>query len=401
MKRNNNETYLQFCKRATDSLSNGQIELNEWASAVFGEDAGMYSAEYIRRVYVFFKQFVSRLESEDYAVMSDDDKLAQVKNILNEIRAEKIKVRTANLEYNANARADAREDMFREQIISAINRLEPIKHSELIYTPEVGTSGLLCLSDFHAGSTYEIKGLYGEVINKYSYDIMTARLWRLLSQLEAEDMPYDDLTIALMGDFTENILRDSSLTKLREPVTDTLVRFSEFMANWIVAVHDKLNVPINVVVVGGNHDINRILGTKPQFEGENTAKIVDELLKLRIALSGIKDITVDDYTDCAIKTIRGTNIMFEHGDGDAVTTMNYYENIYNISIDEGYFGHLHRQESKSAGIADVGDRMCYRVGSIAGVDTFAKKLRKASRASATFATYTNNGREWAKTYYLN
>lgn len=399
MIRKQDENYIQWIKRATNAVDSGDIDLEEWATAILGEDGIIYQHETLRRIHVFFKRYIDILTQEQVNNLDDQDMLKEVQDTLEKIKAEKIKVSTANIEYNANARAEARSEMFYEQIADSIARLEPIQVKSIPHTNPTGSSGLLCVYDLHAGSTYEIKGLYDEVVNKYNLSIMKDRLWYLLAQMNESDIVYDDLTIVFGGDMLENVLRLSSLTKLKEPVVDTTIHLSEFLSTWIAQMHDTLQVPINVVVIGGNHDIVRVLGQKAELAEENMAKIICEFLKLRLA--NCPDITVDDYTDVAIKTIRGTNIMFEHGDGDTIRTMDYFSNLYNITIDEAYYGHLHSQESKSVGIGDVGDRMIYRVGSVVGIDPYAKKIRKGSRASCSFATYTDDGHDWSKTYYLN
>ena len=161
----------------------------------------------------------------------------------------------------------------------------------------------------------------------------------------------------------------------------------------------KLGTNIEVITVGGNHDAQRLLESRPNFEDENLTKFVVAYIKQRF--EGIAGFDVDDYQEIAIKNIRGTNIMFCHGeDKDLSTTMDYFSNLYNIDIDEGYGGHLHRPENKCIGITEVGDRMFTRVGSIVGIDTFAKRIRVSSRPSAYAAIYTDNGKTWSRNYYL-
>lgn len=394
-------TYLQKTKLATENLDAKLIDHQQWVAEVLGEDyRGVYSDEYLRRAAKVFAIFVKNLDDEQ--IETDDDEVG-LRKLLDDIKAEKLKVQTANLEYNAAQRAEARNDMFREQLITAVNRLEPIKRQHVKYhpiDPDTKTTALLAISDIHAGSTFEIKGMYGEVVSAYSWDIMCARMWSLLDKIVDDDLSFDDLTVAILGDCFENVLRDSSLTKLREPVVDTVIRFGEFMANWLVAVSEHLDCPINVVAIGGNHDVARLLTSRPQFEGENLTKIVVEFLKLRLA--DFDTITVDDYQDVAIKTIRGTNIMFQHGeDKDLKDTLDYFGNLYNVDCDEILAGHLHRPESKAIGYADVGDRLLTRVGSIVGVDAFAKKIRVSARPSAYMAMYTDDqGKTWSRNYYL-
>ena len=397
IERRGDESYLSFVERATSALSDGLIDYQQWGRAVVGED--LYSEENTRRIAKFFNQFIQNLENDTIDQIEDKDKVAEIKKAMAELKSERIKIQTANLEYNANARAEARGELFQERIAEAIGRLEPVKVKHIEVSPSSNQIGLLCLSDFHAGSTYEIKGLYGEIVNKYDFEIMKNRLWRLIGMIESDDVIIDKLVVANLGDFFENVLRLSSLTKLREPVVDTVIKFSEFMAYWLIELHDRLNVPIEVATVGGNHDVQRILGQQPQLEEENLGKIVVEFLKLRLAQCS--DIQVDDYTDVAVKTIGPVNVMFAHGeDKDLATTIEYFSNLYNVEADEIYAGHLHRPESKSIGITDIGNRAFYRVGSICGIDSFAKRIRQASRPSAHFAIYSEDGRGWSRDYIL-
>ncbi len=397
IERKGDESYLSFVERATSALSDGLIDYQQWGRAIVGDD--LYSEENTRRIAKFFSQFIQNLEDDEIRMIDDEDRLVKIKKAMQDLKAERIKIQTANLEYNANARAEARGDLFQERIVDAIGRLEPVKVKHIELSPVENNIGLLCLSDFHAGSTYEVKGLYGEVVNRYDFGIMKDRLWRLIGMIEADDIVIDKLIVANLGDFFENILRMSSLTKLREPVIDTVIKFSEFMAYWLIELHDRLNVPIEVVTVGGNHDISRILGQQPQLEEENLGKIVVEFLKLRLAQC--VDIQVDDYTDVAVKTIGPVNVMFTHGeDKDLSTTIEYFSNLYNVDADEIFAGHLHRPESRGIGITDIGNRAFYRVGSICGIDPFAKRIRQASRPSAYFAIYGEDGHSWSKNYIL-
>ena len=391
-------TSLTKARLATQNLEDKLIGYQDWAEQVLGKEYKDYfSDEYVRRAARAFAIFLEN-------VNDDADDVAEMQDLLEEMKAERIKTQTVNLEYNAIQRAEARNDLFNEQLIEAINRLKPIKPHERVEWPndeKTGTTALLVISDLHAGSTFAIHGLYNEVVNEYSYDIMCQRLWSIIDKIEDDDMVFDDMTVAICGDLFEGILRESSLTKLREPVVDTAIKLGEFLSEWIVELGTRLDyVPINVVTIGGNHDIVRSLSSRPMFEGENLTKIVVEFMKLRLA--NFEWITVDDYQDVAIKTIQGTNIMFQHGeDKDLKTTLDYFSNLYNIDVDEVIAGHLHRTESKGVGITDVGDRLLTRVGSIVGTDTFAKKIRVSARPSCYMAMYTSDqGKTWSRNYYL-
>lgn len=391
-------TYLSKVRLATQKLEDKIIDYQDWAEIVLGPDyRDVYSSEYLRRASKVFSIFLKNVEGQEV----EGDKSDELRELLNQIKAERIKLSTTNIEYNAIQRAEARHDLFAEELIRAIGRLEPLQipEHENTYRLDGDSTLLITLSDFHAGSTFEVCGLYGETVNKYDYNIMWHRLYNLIDQIEADCIDFKDCKVAILGDCFENILRTSSLLKLREPVIDTVIRFSEDMCRWLLRLHLKLGTDIEVITVGGNHDTQRLLESRPTFEDENLTKFVVAYMKQRY--EGIIGVNINDYQDIAIKNIRGTNIMFCHGeDKDLSVTMDYFSNLYNVDIDEGYGGHLHRPESKAIGIIKVGDRMFTRVGSIVGVDTFAKKIRVAARPSAYVALYTDNGKTWSRNYYL-
>lgn len=392
-------TLLSKAQIATQKLEDRVISYQDWAEKVLGSDyRDVFSDEYIRRSAKVFSIFLKHLED-----MGDVEAEGEMQDMLEQLKAERIKIQTANLEYNAIQRAEARNDLFNEQIIKAIERLEPIKGTrpKLDVEPcDRHRTALLAISDLHAGSTFTVKGIYNEIVNEYSYDIMCARLWSIIDKIEADDIVFDDLTVAICGDLVEGILRESSLTKLREPVTDTVIRLAEFLSEWIYQLSIRLEKKVNVVIIGGNHDTVRSLTSRPMFEGENLTKIVVEFIKLR--LQDLDWITVDDYQDVAIKNIQGVNVMFQHGeDKDLKTTMDYFSNLYNIDVDEIVAGHLHRGESKTVGITELGDRQLTRVGSIVGTDSYAKQIRASARPSCYIALYEeDNGKTWSRNYYL-
>lgn len=392
-------TLLSKAQIATQELEDRVISYQDWAEKVLGSDyRDVFADEYIRRGAKVFSIFLKHLED-----MGDVEAEGEMQDMLEQLKAERIKIQTANLEYNAIQRAEARNDLFNEQIIKAIERLEPIKGTQpkLDVEPcDKHRTALLVISDLHAGSTFTVKGIYNEIVNEYSYDIMCARLWSIIDKIEADDIVFDDLTVAICGDLVEGILRESSLTKLREPVTDTVIRLAEFLSEWIYQLSVRLETKVNVVIIGGNHDTVRSLTSRPMFEGENLTKIVVEFIKLR--LQDLDWITVDDYQDVAIKNIQGVNVMFQHGeDKDLKTTMDYFSNLYNIDVDEIVAGHLHRAESKTVGITELGDRQLTRVGSIVGTDSYAKQIRASARPSCYIALYEeDNGKTWSRNYYL-
>lgn len=407
MKRMENESYLAFAKRATEALQDGLIDYQEWGEAVLGEN--IYSEENTRRCAKFFSQFIQNLENDEIEAIDDKDKIAEIERAKEELIKERKKLQTVNLEAQEYYRALARDELFSDKILEAIGKLKPLEIKKIPVTYPMETTGLLLLADQHYDSNFELKGLFGEVINKYDKDIFKARMEHLLGMMENDRFDYDKLVIVSCGDALEGILRMTSLQKLRGNVIEDAIEFGEYMANWLCAVERRLGVPVVFSIISGNHDVVRSLTQKPEFPEETLAKVIHKVIDLRIKISkleaGLKEdsieIMIEPYSDVYYTTIHGNNIMVVHGENNLEDLINYYENYYGVEIDTLYGAHLHKNEYKPVGIGETGDRELIRVPSICGTDTYAKKILKHSRAGAYFALYSDSGKELSKVYYLN
>ena len=407
MKRMENESYLAFAKRATEALQDGLIDYDEWGEAVLGEN--IYSQENTRRCAKFFSQFIQNLENDEIEAIDDKDKIAEIERAKEELIKERKKLQTVNLEAQEYYRALARDELFSDKILEAIGKLKPLEIKKIPVTYPMETTGLLLLADQHYDSNFELKGLFGEVINKYDKDIFKARMEHLLGMMENDRFDYDKLVIVSCGDALEGILRMTSLQKLRGNVIEDAIEFGEYMANWLCAVERRLGVPVVFSIISGKHDVVRSLTQKPEFPEETLAKVIHKVIDLRIKISkleaGLKEdsieIMIEPYSDVYYTTIHGNNIMVVHGENNLEDLINYYENYYGVEIDTLYGAHLHKNEYKPVGIGETGDRELIRVPSICGTDTYAKKILKHSRAGAYFALYSDSGKELSKVYYLN
>lgn len=405
MQRNENETIIAYMERATQALSIGDISIKEWAEIVAG-DGEVYSPETLRRCSNLFKMFL-----EQYHILAKDgapsEEKENLEQILEEIKKEKIKVQTANLEYNANLRHDARQDMLSEKVVDAINRLEPFE--PIVINPvdkfnawmDSTDAGLLLISDIHAGADFEVRGADGGIINAYNFDIMRARFEYIAEWLVKNyDRKANILNIGMLGDAIENVLRVSSLAKLKEPVADTVIKFSEFFAEWLDKLSRDLGVYIVVDMILGNHDEIRMLQQKAYNPEENFGKLIAKYVQLRLINN--ERVIVHDCVPAIVADVAGHNVLLEHGTKSAVNTYRYFTNVQGLHIESMYCGHLHSVDTKSLGAFDEMDVKIHRVGSIMGIDPYSDSLRKGSLPSCHLAYYSEaEGETWSREIYLN
>lgn len=419
-KRKEKESYIQYAKRLTNAVKAKVIDYSQFGDLLLGEK-NVYSSENIRKFVYMFSLWLESLDED--AVLSNSEITETMEKLKFELVKERKKLQTINREYHKNARSEGRFELFLEEIANALDRLPKVQIIPTTYKKDLDTetTGVLFISDSHYGRYVEMLGLDGEIVNKYNTDIFKARMWSLLSQLDNDmyNMKIDKLSIIDCGDAIEGILRTGdSLKNLETGVIDSAMQYADFMTVWLSECHKRLGVPVEYSLNGGNHDIVRILESKPSFESENIGKQICNHISQRIEIAkkdaeiqalkagkefNAKDtITIKPYAEVSFHSFYGMNVMTYHGNSKNMKTdIEYFENYYNVNIDILVGGHLHSGSSETIGYGFMGDREIIRVPSICGIDNFSNKLRKSARAGSLFMTFDKNGKNWQKTYYLN
>ena len=403
IERKGDESYLSFVERATSALSDGLIDCQQWGRAVVGDD--LYSEENTRRIAKFFAQFIQNLENDKINMIDDVDEVEKIKKLTEELAKERKKIQTANVEYNANLRSEARAEMFNEQVIEAIHNLKPIKFTKKLYKESSSEStAILCIADAHNGVEINMSSLFGEVVNVYSPEILKARLNKLANQVikdKEQLIDYDKLIVFDLGDAIQGMLRLSDLSKLKTGVLQSALDYAEMIAQWLNFLSNELEVPIEYVCLGGNHCECRFLEKGRNWEEENLGLVIQHVIDLR--LQNNPNITIDPYSEFGFKTVQGVNILAIHGDDakNDFDEISYWENYHNISIDILIMGHVHHGEQNTVGYGLTGDKEVIKVPSLVGVDSFSKKCRKLARAGAKFMLFEDGSKTWEKTIILN
>ena len=392
-------SYLTKVKIATQNLEDKIIDYQDWAETVLGPDyRDVYSSEYLRRASKVFSIFLRNTKGQEDN--SSDCGLQELLDAKEQIIKERKKLQAVNSQAQEYYRTLGRSELLVEQLKESIAALEPVKVQHIIHTNPTEKIGLLVVADAHYDSNYTVSGLFGETVNTYNRDIFKTRMWGLLAKIDADDLDIDKLKIVFNGDSLEGLLRMSSLTKLRQPVVKSTVEFAEFVSQWIVEVHNRLGVSVDVAFVPGNHTVCRYLSQKPEFPEENLEYIIHAFVKMR--LEGCVDIKVEPYDDVYFTTVFNENLLFAHGETrDLESLMKYFEDLYNVTIDACYGAHFHSEASKSVGVGNVGSKRVIRVPSICGTDPYARSIQKNNRAGAYFACFDEDGECFNKIYYLN
>ncbi len=395
---NEAQNYLSLVKSATNALENGKINYAEWSQALIGEE--LYGQENLRRCFLFFNKFLNRLDDAEIKEIKSEDKIQEINNAKDELIKERKKLQTVNIQAQEYYRERARSEMLVEQVQESVRALKPFEVKQFAHTNPAEKVAILTIADAHYDSNFEISGLFGEKVNVYNTETFKNRMWNLLAKIEADDFDFDKIKVVSMGDAVEGLIRMNSLKKLRQPVVQSVIEFAEFMATWLVELHNRLEIPVEFAVVPGNHSVCRFFSQKPEFQDENLEYIIHAFVNLR--LENCKDIVVAPYNDVYFTTIFNENLIFSHGETkDLEELMKYFENLYDITIDACYGAHFHSESSKAVGVGNIGSKRIIRVPSMVGSDPYANSILKHNRAGAYFACFDEDGECFNKIYYLN
>ncbi len=256
------------------------------------------------------------------------------------------KLRDLRNEISELCRAQSRSEALRDAVVQAAKEMPQLSVEIRENARPVGDRTLvLCIADSHYGAEWTVRGLRGEVMNRYTPEVFCSRMEELLEYtrdiLEKENI--GDVQLLLCGDSLDGMLRNSQLMKLRWGVVESCMRYSEYLAQWISEL--SKDAAVSVCGVDGNHTETRSLCSKRgEFPGENLEKVIFWFLSER--LRDNPRVLVDPVTEQQKHlSVQGFNLLLTHG-----TDIRNMENaakqamlLYGERIDYLICGHKHRE----------------------------------------------------------
>ena len=340
-----------------------------------------YSESCFRKTWQYFDRMYDACK-DIFATSDDGFKEFDLKK--RELEKERKKLQTDKLEYNRWLRNDAREEMIFERIVDEISRLEPIDVPESRNVVTSCRDAVLCLADAHFNTEFEIKGLFGEVLNSYSPEIFYERMWRLRDKVKeiCKRECITHLHIFGLGDDNDGLLRlTDNLFKLRWGVIESTIIYAEFMANWINEISRFVDVDLQMVA-DSNHNQLRLCGApKNAFKDENLSKVIIYTISERLKDNPCVTIT-QNPTGYIYANVVGYNLMGIHGEVKSLkSAIDDLSRLYGLRVDYLIGGHKHHSEEYGFDCEGIS------VGSIVGIDAYSTSLMKSSNASANLLIF--------------
>ena len=381
-------TYKRFEGETDEELifriCNDKEQIGSWQDVanVINELTGNdYGESTYRKKYQAFQKMLSANQSK---FVDSDAQLQEIQVQKRELEKAKVKLQTEKLEYARWIREEARDELITEKICESIASLPSLEIPQYIQPVHNTRAYALVFGDEHYGAEFEIKGLFGDVLNAYSPEIFEERMWSLFNQtveiIQKENI--DTLNVFSMGDFSDGCLRVSQLMKLRYGVVDGTIKYADFICNWLNELTRYARVKFQMT--NGNHTELRMLGQpKGTFTEDNMGKVVSEFIKTRLKdndnFTFIENPTGYIYAQLACHTILGI-----HGEvKNMENAIKEFSKIYSVPIDYLLAGHLHHSRIEEVGM----NSEVINVPSVVGVDPYSLSLNKTSNASGKLLVF--------------
>lgn len=400
LKKLENENFHQYIWRLDELVQSGKYknwkEITPLVNAeLFGDDESQYRDESAyRKACKYARDF------KDNGVFNDDNAyLKKLQTEKRELEKAKVKLQTEKLEYSRWLREEARDELITEKICNAVSSLSPLDIPQHIYPTHNARAYVLVWGDEHYSAEYEIKGLFGDILNSYSPEIFEKRMWDLFDQtveiIQKENIGV--LNAFSMGDFHDGILRVSQLMKLRYGVVDGTIKYADFISNWLNELTKYVRVRYQST--NGNHtELRMISAPKGTFTEDNMGKVVSEFIKTRLKDNPNFEY-IENPTGYIYAELAGCPVLGIHGEvKNMAGAIKEFSSIYGIHIQYLLAGHLHHNKSEEVGV----NQEVINIGSIIGIDDYSLSLRKTANASAKMLVFEQNkGKVCEYTFKLN
>ena len=316
---------------------------------------------------------------------SNEDSIRVDKNFV-----ERQKLYDTQRKIRQDMREFSRTELICEHITRAIKELPAIVMDNDISVENTRYAKrelILGIGDFHYGAEFIVKGLYGETLNKYNSSVFESRMDQLLDEVAIivkKENP-EQISIMIAGDMLDGLLRPSQLQRLEYGVVDSAIHLAESLTYWFIRLERKINIPIRVYAVRGNHGEIRPLGSKAgQFPEENMERVVMHYLFARFKNEKWITIGTNDAPLLKVIDVCGYKVLLTHGQDMSIDSMvKDCVNLYHKPIDIFMVGHLHKSQTFVSGIMLNSNAYVERVPSICGVDPYAQSKGYSAFAGAT------------------
>lgn len=383
IKRQDGETEEQLLCRISQQKDENNLTWQDIADIMNKLLNYNYSESRYRKHFAKIKNFFNDDENIEYDIDVEEinDEITKLEKLKKEIKAERIKLQTCNVERNRLDRQEARWELFYEQIGNYIHNLTPPK-LENIKIKDTNKKYIQTLADIHMGAKYVVtNNEYNPDITKQRFEILKGETIKFIKQHGLEE-----LTVLGLADAIQGILRYNDLRINDSTVVKAVIDVAELIGSYLNDLSAYCNI-IYYDVNYGNHSQQRYLGSQANtMMNEDLGYVIGHYIEAVLRNNNRIKVILPDENDLflEITNIFDFNIIACHGH----QIKNLNTALQDISQQRRKFfdylimGHLHNDKVITSGDAYCHDTEVLIAPSICGTDEYAESLFKGSKSAS-------------------
>ena len=318
------------------------------------------------------------------------------------LKKERLKLQTLNVERNRIDRQDARRELYYEYIGDLVQAL-PFPNFQPLNRDYISEREyILVFSDIHDGATFK------SLNNEYSFEIVEERFAKLLGDVIdfVQDKELYKIHVINAGDTIQGLIHTNDLRINDSTVVKSVVHSSRVIAQFL----NKLSAYCNVEyyqVPTANHSQLRVLGARAnELMDEDLEYVIGHYIKdLCICNDRIKVTLQEDSAIPFVKinTQNGKNIIAMHGHTikDINNSIKDLNLITRSFIDCLIMGHFHSGKEFTTSENRVSDCEVIINPPFIGSDPYSDSIMKGSKSAAKIYGFSGYGHDETYKFVLN
>lgn len=333
-----NESQYEAVLKACSDKMDGDIDL-DWDEIVSKYNLNIHRDSLRKASQTIFGGVFVRKYFENKGITPTDTSV--IDNKIRELRKERMKLQTANIERDRLDRKEARHELYYEQIGSACKSLPVPEFYPLPVLREEAPTYIVTISDTHYGAKFQSEH------NDYSPEVFQKRLEYLTGKLLRfiEQKGIDKLIVASLGDSLQGIIHLTDLSINDTSVVKSVVNYSRIIAQFLNYLSQYVNV-VYYHVPSANHTQIRPLGTRAsEIASEDLEYVIGNYIKDLLAENSRVDVRLAEEGSQYVKIedVEGFDIYAMHGHQikNIKSSVRDLASFINGNVDYLLMGHYH------------------------------------------------------------
>lgn len=377
-----NENERQYIWRTSKAVDSGEITWQDFADRVNKEwrtDESEYRNESAYRkplqgARAYYEDVFSKMIAEDGSLVVIDDKIK-------ELRKERMKLQTANVERNRLDRNEARQELYYEQIGSLCQTLPVPEFIPYCGDTKNDITYVVAISDQHYGATFESeRNTYSPEIFKERLEYLTGRLISFIT-----DKKVNKLVITSLGDSLQGILRMSDLAINDTAVVKAVVDYSRLIAQFLNELSRYADISYYHVPTANHTQIRPLNSKASEIAAEDLEYVIGNYIKdmltsnprvtVNLADNGKQYIKIEDVFGFDVYALHGHQVKNPEGAISNLST------LINSNVDAVLMGHYHGGKETTVGEGVTHDCEVLIAPSFIGSDPYSDSLFTGSKGA--------------------